>query len=217
MNRPAPPAVKPGENSSDPPSDAVVLFNGADINQWESVKGGPAKWKVENGYMQVFKSTGDIRTKTIFGSCQLHIEWATPEVVKGNGQERGNSGVYLMGKYEVQVLDSFNNKTYPDGQAAAVYGQNPPLVNACQPPGRWQSYDIVFHRPIFRGKKLVKPATMTVLHNGVLVQDNWIVEGTAAHKERAKYTAHEDKLPLMLQDHGNPVRYRNIWVRELSE
>jgi len=221
-NRPLPKVITPGTCSTQDqpglaPSDAIVLFDGTDLSQWESMDGGPARWKVENGYMEVVKGTGSIRTKQAFGSCQLHVEWATPAKVTGKGQGRGNSGVYLMSRYEVQVLDSYNNTTYADGQAAAIYGQNPPMVNACRKPGEWQSYDIIFHRPIFKGKKLIRPATITVLHNGVLVQDNWVIEGTTVHKARAKYTPHPEKLPLMLQNHGNPVRYRNIWIRELPD
>jgi len=217
-NRPQPKIVTPGQKPGDSPSDAIILFDGKDLSKWESAKdGAPAKWKVENGYMEVVKKTGNIQTKKGFGSCQLHIEWATPAVVEGKGQGCGNSGVFLMGKYEVQVLDSYGNITYPDGQAAAVYGQNPPMVNACRPPGQWQSYDIVFHRPVFKGKKVVRPATVTVFHNGVLVQDNWVIKGTTAHKKQPRYEPHPDKLPLLLQDHGNPVRYRNIWIRELPE
>jgi hypothetical protein len=214
-NRPQPKAVVPGEQPGQSPSDAIILFDGYDLSQWVSTEGdGPAKWKLENGYMEVIKKTGSLRTKRSFGDYQLHIEWATPTQITGSGQDRGNSGVYLMGRYEVQVLDSYNNTTYPDGQAASIYGQNPPMVNACRPPGQWQSYDIIFHRPDFRN---LKPATITVLHNGVLVQDHWVLEGTTEHKKRAGYTPHEDKLPLMLQNHGNPVRYRNIWLRELPE
>jgi hypothetical protein len=217
-NRPQPKVVTPGKELGKPPSDAIILFDGRDLSQWVSTKDNkPAKWKVKNGYMEVVKKGGSLRTRRSFGDCQLHVEWATPAVVKGGGQHRGNSGVYLMGKYEVQVLDSYNNKTYPDGQAAAIYGQNPPMVNACRPPRQWQSYDIIFRRPIFKGKKVAKPATITVLHNGVLVQDHWVLEGTTAHKKRAKYAEHEDKLQLVLQNHGDPVRYRNIWIRELPE
>ncbi len=215
-NRPQPEIVMPGDVTTAPPSDAIVLFDGTDLSQWVSVKsGGPARWKVENGYTEVVKKTGDIRTKQSFGDCQLHIEWATPKKVKGSGQSRGNSGVFLMEKYEVQILDSYENKTYADGQAAAIYGQSPPLVNACRGPGQWQSYDIIFHRPIFKGKKVVKPATITVLQNGVLVQDNWVIEGTTFHKKRAEYEPHADKLPIKLQEHGNPMRFRNIWIRPL--
>jgi len=214
-NRPLPPVVVPAKLPGQPPSDAIILFDGSDLSQWVSTKdSGPAKWKVENGYTEIVKKTGSIRTRRSFGDCQLHIEWATPTQITGSGQDRGNSGVYLMGRYEVQVLDSYNNVTYADGQAAAIYGQNPPMVNACRPPGQWQSFDIIFRRPDF---KSLTPATITVLHNGVLVQDHWVLEGTTVHEERAEYSAHEDKLPLMLQSHHNPVRYRNIWLRELPE
>jgi len=214
-NRPQPIVVTPGERVGQAPSDAIILFDGYDLSQWVSTKGNePAQWKVENGYMEVVKKSSSIRTKKSFGDCQLHIEWATPTQTTGSGQDRGNSGVYLMGKYEVQVLDSYNNTTYADGQAAAIYGQNPPMVNACRPPGQWQSFDIIFRRPDFNS---LRPATITVLHNGVLVQDHWIIEGPTAHKKRAKYASHEDKLPLALQNHGDPVRYRNIWIRELPE
>ena len=217
-NRPLPSVVVPAKLPGQPSSDAVILFDGSDLSQWVSTEGdGPAKWKVENGYMEVVDKTGSLRTRRSFGDCQLHIEWATPTQITGSGQDRGNSGVYLMGRYEVQVLDSYNNVTYADGQAASIYGQNPPMVNACRPPGQWQSFDIIFRRPIFKGKKVAKPATITVLHNGVLVQDHWVIEGPAVHKKRAKYSLHEDKLPLMLQNHHNPVRYRNIWLRELPE
>jgi hypothetical protein len=216
-SRPLPPIVTPGPTAADPPSDAVVLFNGDDLSNWESTKGGPSEWKVENGYMEITRRTGGLRSKQAFGSCQLHIEWATPDIVKGEGQGRGNSGVFPMRLYEVQVLDSYENTTYADGQAASFYGQSPPAVNACRPPGQWQTYDIIFHRPIFDGNDVVKPATITVLHNGVLVQDNFEIEGPAVHKRRPKYVPHADKEPIILQDHGNPVRYRNIWIRELPD
>lgn len=218
-NRPQPTIVTPAEQPGQPASDAIVLFDGKDLSQWISVKGdGPAKWKVENGYMEVVKKTKHIRTKESFGDCQLHIEWASPGTAHKKNQNRGNSGVFLMGKYEVQVLDSYDNTTYTDGQAAAIYGQYPPLVNACRPPGQWQSYDIIFRRPRFnKGGKVIQPARITVVHNGVLVQDNVEILGSTAHKRRAKYEMHADKLPLMLQDHGEPVRYRNIWIRELPE
>ena len=218
MNRPLPPVVNPGPAGPPvpAPSDAVVLFDGKDLSLWENAKGGPAGWKVENGYMEVVAKTGSIRTKKGFGNCQLHIEWAAPALVSGEGQERGNSGVFLMDTYEVQVLDSFNNRTYADGQAAAIYGQYPPLVNASRGPGEWQTYDIIFHGPRFDADgKLVEPARMTVFHNGVLVHDNVELTGPTAHKARPPYRAHADKLPLSLQDHGNPVRYRNIWLRAL--
>lgn len=217
MNRPKPEVVTPGELPQDPPSDAIVLFDGSDLSAWSSVKdGSPARWKVTDGYMEVAK-TGDIQTKQAFGSCQLHIEWQSPEEVKGDSQGRGNSGVFLMSTYEVQVLDSWQNPTYADGQASAIYGQKPPLVNAAKKPGQWQTYDIIFHAPKFDGQKVVRPGTVTVLHNGVLVQDHWEIQGTTFHKVRAKYEPHADKLPIKLQDHGNPVRFRNIWIRPLED
>jgi len=217
MERPLPEVVKAGEQAGEAPSDAIFLFDGKDLSQWESVKdGGPAKWKVKNGYMEVVKKTGDIQTKQGFGDCQLHVEWALPAKAKGKSQDRGNSGVYLMSKYEVQVLNTYKNRTYADGMAGAMYGQNPPLVNVCRGPGEWQSYDIIFHRPVFMLGLAVKPARITVLHNGVLVQDNFEIEGVTVWKKRAKYKSHADKLPVLLQDHGHPVRYRNIWIRELE-
>jgi hypothetical protein len=216
--RPMPRVVDPGPAGPPAavPSDAVVLFDGKDLSAWEDGKGEPAKWKVEAGYMEVVAKTGSIRSKHGFGDCQLHVEWATPAVVKGESQERGNSGVFLMDMYEVQVLDSFENKTYADGTAAAIYGQYPPLVNACRRPGEWQTYDIVFRRPRFDAEgKLLRPARMTVFHNGVVVHDNVELTGPTAHKARPPYKAHADKLPISLQDHGNPTRFRNIWLREL--
>ncbi|MCJ7588319.1 MAG: DUF1080 domain-containing protein [Candidatus Aminicenantes bacterium] len=218
MNRPVPPVVDPGPAGppAPAPSDAVVLFDGKDLAQWEDMKGNPAGWKISDGFMEVVAKTGSIRTRKGFGDCQLHVEWATPAVVSGEGQGRGNSGVFLMDSYEVQVMDSYNNRTYADGQAAAIYGQFPPLVNACRPPGEWQSYDIVFRAPRFGPDgSLLKPARMTVHHNGFLVHDNAELTGPTAHKARPPYKAHPDKLPLSLQDHGNPTRYRNIWLREL--
>lgn len=217
--RPLPPVVDPGPPGlpGGVPSDAVVLFDGRNLLSWEDGKGGPANWKVTDGYMEVVAKTGSIRTKKGFGDCQLHVEWATPAAVSGHGQERGNSGVFLMDTYEVQVLDSYDNPTYADGMAAAVYGQYPPLVNACRKPGEWQAYDIVFHRPRFDSQGgLALPARLTVFHNGILVQDNVELTGPTAHKARPPYKAHPEKLPLSLQDHGNPTRYRNIWLRELE-
>lgn len=221
LNRPQPPVVDPGGTvpgqPGRPPSDAVVLFDGSDLSKWEGADGEPARWKVEQGYMEVVAKTGYIRTRQGFGDCQLHIEWATPAPGRGEGQQRGNSGVFPMGKYEVQVLDSYQNTTYPDGQAAAAYGQFPPLVNASRPPGQWQTYDIIFRRPRFDAEgKLVQPARLTVLHNGVLVQDNVELTGPTSHRRRPAYEAHPDRLPLSLQDHGDPVRFRNIWIRELE-
>ncbi len=221
-NRPLPPVIDPGTASTQDspgraPSDAVVLFDGKDLSKWAHKDGGAAKWKVENGYAEVVAKTGYIYTREAFGDCQLHVEFAEPVSPKGESQERGNSGVFLMGLYEIQVLDSYQNKTYADGQAAAVYGQYPPLVNASRPPGQWQTYDIVFHGPRFaKDGKLLRPARVTVLHNGVLVQDNVELSGPTAHGERPPYKAHPEKLPLALQDHGDPVRFRNIWIRELK-
>lgn len=218
-NRPHPPVVTPPEPSTQerpgkPPSDAIVLFDGKDLSRWKG-REGPAKWRIlEDGSMQVNR-TGDIETVEHFGDCQLHVEWATPERVVGRSQARGNSGVFLMGRYEIQVLDSYENVTYADGQAAAIYGQKPPDVNACRPPGRWQTYDIVFRAPRFEGDRLVRPAYVTVFHNGVLVHDHVALLGPTRHRAVPKYVPHPPKGPIKLQDHGNPVRYRNIWVRPL--
>lgn len=221
-NRPLPPVIDPGTASTQDtpghaPSDAIVLFDGKDLSRWTDKDGKPAKWKVENGYMEVVAKTGNISTRDSFGDCQLHVEFSEPSPGVGESQERGNSGVFLMGLYEIQVLDSYENKTYADGQASAVYGQYPPLVNASRLPAQWQTYDIIFHGPRFKDGKVSRPARVTVLHNGVLVQDNVELTGPTAHGERPPYRPGPDKLPLQLQDHGNPVRYRNIWIRELHE
>ena len=219
--RPKPPVVQPGTPSTPAeagkaPSDALVLFDGTDLSHWQAEGGGAPTWAVAGGYMEAAGGKGVV-TKDGFGDCQLHIEFATPEKVEGDGQGRGNSGVFLMSHYEVQVLDSYQNETYADGQAAAVYGQHPPLVNASLPPGQWQAYDIVFRRPHFSPDgSVAKPATVTVLHNGVLVQDHVEIKGKSAHKTDAKYVKHDDKLPISLQFHGNPTRFRNIWVRQLA-
>ena len=211
-----PPIVTAGKNNSDPPSDAIVLFNGQNLSRWQSADSTAAKWKVIDGYAEVVAGTGDILTRDKFGDCQLHIEWATPSIVKGEGQERGNSGVFLMGQYEVQVLDSYNNKTYYHGQAGSVYKQHAPLVNASRKPGEWQTYDIVFHAPKFDEQgKVIDRARITVLHNGVLIQNNAEIYGITYNDRPALYIAHSPQLPLRLQDHGNPVRYRNIWIRRL--
>jgi hypothetical protein len=220
--RPQPPVVDPGTASTldvpgRPPSDATILFDGKDLSKWRTKEGqGPARWKVEGGVLEVVPDTGDIETVQGFGDCQLHVEWSAPVPPHGEDQDRGNSGVYLMGLYEVQVLDSYKSVTYPDGQAAALYGQYPPLVNAMRPPGEWQTYDIVFHGPRFGSDgKVTRPARVTVLHNGVLVQDGVTLTGPTAHKMRPPYAAHPEKLPLALQDHHAKVRYRNIWIREI--
>lgn len=219
-NRPAPTAVDPGapgtENSSGrAPEDAIVLFDGKDLSKWAHKDGSAAKWKIADGYFQVVPGTGDIFTRQPFGDMQLHVEFAEPSPAVGEDQDRGNSGVIIMGLYEIQVLDSYKSKTYSDGQAGAVYGQYPPLVNASRPPGQWQMYEIIFHAPRFDGGgKLLRPANVTLLHNGVLVQDHVEIHGPTATGE--PYKAHAEKLPLELQDHHHPVRYRNIWVRELA-
>jgi hypothetical protein len=207
-----PKVIDPGP----PPSDAMILFDGEDLSQWKNTKdGGPAKWEVKEG-VAIVNGTGNIVTKHAFGDCQLHVEWAAPAEVKGQGQGRGNSGIYLQGRYEIQVLDSYDNKTYFDGQAAAVYKQHAPLVNACRKPGEWQTYDIIYHAPRFDSAGNVsRPGTVTVLHNGVLVQDNAEIKGDTGPAGAPKYRTHAAKEPLVLQDHGNPVRFRNIWIREL--
>jgi len=218
-SRPMPPVVDPGPApaSAPVPSDAVVLFDGRDLSGWTTLKGEPAKWAVRDGYMEVVKGAGSIKTTRGFGDCQLHVEWAAPAPAVGSGQDRGNSGVFLMETYEVQVLDSYDSKTYADGSAGAIYGQYPPLVNASRRPGEWQTYDIVFTAPRFDADgAVVSPAFLTVFHNGVLVQDHEQLTGPTAHKARPPYKAHADRLPILLQDHSHPVRFRNIWVRELG-
>lgn len=217
-DRPPPPVVDAGPAGPPvaPPSDAAVLLDGTDLSRWRARDGGPAPWKLEEGHVEVVAGTGSLVSRDSFGDVQLHVEWAAPEVVEGEGQERGNSGVYLMDIYELQVLDSWDNPTYPDGQAGAIFGQYPPLVNASRPPGEWQSYDIVFRAPRFDAEgALVRPARMTVFHNGVLVQDAVELTGPTAFQRRPPYEAHASRLPISLQDHDYPVRYRNIWLREL--
>lgn len=222
--QPLPPVVTPGAEVGAPPSDAVVLFDGTEKTfqaNWVNMRGGESKWKVAEGAMESVRGAGYVRSKEEFGSCQLHIEWASPSKVQGSGQGRGNSGVFLMGQYEVQVLDSYENTTYADGQASALYGRSKPLVNASRKPGEWQTYDIIFHRPQFdQDGKVTKRATFTVLHNGVLVQDHVVLSGGTGWDgphSASEYKAHADKGPISLQDHGNPVRFRNVWVRELKD
>ncbi|MGI8498266.1 MAG: 3-keto-disaccharide hydrolase [Gemmatimonadaceae bacterium] len=221
LARPQPPRVDPGPAPSElvhPPSDAVILFDGGATSEWVDGDGAPTRWRVQDGYLEAVPGSGSIRSRHSFGDCQLHIEWMTPTPPHGSGQERGNSGVFLMGLYEVQVLDSYDNVTYPDGQAAAVYGQYPPLVNASRPPGQWQSYDIFFRGPRFDAKGgLLRPARVTVLHNGILVQDDVELTGPTGHHVRPPYAPHAERLPLSLQDHENPVRFRNIWMRDLRD
>lgn len=221
-NRPRPEVVTPGATFSDgapPPADAIVLFSGSDLSQWDCDKGGDPKWKVENGYMEVAPHTGGIHTKQDFGDFQLHLEWAEPEQVHGTSQERGNSGVFLQGVYEVQVLDSYNNPTYADGQCGGMYGQTPPLVNACRKPGAWQTYDIIFEAARFGpDKELIRPASVTVIQNGLVLHHKQAFLGPTGHKILASYKKdHPERGPIGLQDHGNRVRFRNIWIRNISE
>lgn len=199
-----------------PPSDAIVLFDGKDLSKWRTEKGDAPGWKVENGYMMVMPKAGDIFTKDEFGDCQLHIEWSAPNPPKGESQGRGNSGVFFMTNFELQVLDSYQNMTYPDGQAAALYGQYPPLVNASRKPGEWQVYDVTFTAPRFSNGKLETPAYITVMHNGVIVHNHTALLGPTSHKMIGTYTPQGPTGPLKLQDHSDPVRFRNIWVRPLK-
>ncbi len=222
--RPHPPVVTPGDRPGGAPSDAIVLFDGTNLSKWAAAKlgdgvvvsGNPPGWKLEKGYVEVIPGAGDIATKEKFGDVQLHVEWSAPAVVKGNSQGRGNSGVFLQGRYEVQVLDSYENPTYADGQAGAIYGQWPPLANAARKPGEWQTYDIVFEAPKFDGEKLVKPAALTVFLNGVLVQNHREAMGPTVYRAVAKYVPQPAEDSLALQNHGNPVRYRNIWIRRIQ-
>jgi len=213
--RAEPNVITPGIGTT-APSDAIVLFDGTSFSQWDDGKGGDAKWKLENGAMIVVKGAGDIYTKQSFGDCQLHIEWRSPETVVGEGQTRGNSGVIFQKRYELQVLDSYNNPTYFNGQAGSIYNQSPPLVNACRKPGEWQSYDVVFMAPRYNSNSTLEiPPRITVFQNGVLVQNNFVIKGVTM--PRVTFDAYF-KGPLQLQDHGdhgNPVSYRNIWIREL--
>jgi hypothetical protein len=219
---PVPKVVTPGSTNSAPPSDAIVLFDGSSLDQWVGADGKPAGWTVSNGIMTVAKSAGDIETRKTFGNYQLHIEWRIPADIEGEGQERGNSGVYLAmtpaGGYELQVLDSYNNKTYVNGQAASIYKQYPPLVNASRKPGEWQTYDVVWTAPTFRGDgSLATPACVTAFHNGVLVQNHVALKGFTLYTGTPFYKAH-GAAPILLQAHGDkskPISYRNIWVRPL--
>ncbi len=221
--RPLPPVVDPGQPSREDqvgkaPSDAVVLFDGTDVSKWVAMDGKPTKWRIHDGALECVPGSGYARTLQCFGECQLHVEFATPNPPHGSSQGRGNSGVFFgMGRYEIQVLDSYNNKTYADGSCGSVYNQYPPLVNASRPPGQWQTYDILWTPPKFDADgKLLSAAHVTVLHNGVLIQNNVKLIGQTDWLVRAPYHAHPEKLPIALQDHGNPVRYRNLWVRELD-
>lgn len=205
-----PPIIKPGATDSDAPSDAIVLFNGKDLNNWHNGE----NWPVKEGHFESGK--GQIVSKEEFGDCQVHIEWSAPTVVKGDGQGRGNSGLFLMGKYEMQILDSYDNETYFDGQAAAIYKQTPPMANAMRAPGEWNSYDIFWTAPRFNEDgSLASPAYITAVHNGVLVLNHFELLGDTPFHRPPQYNAHKPVGPIALQDHGNPVRFRNIWVRPI--
>ncbi|VGO16856.1 hypothetical protein PDESU_05448 [Pontiella desulfatans] len=225
IDRPQPEVVTPGDTPCAPPSDAIVLFDGTDLSNWVGSKQddpkkkkynpkGEALWKVENGYMEC-TPTGTIKTKQKFGDCQFHIEWQTANPRQGDSQGAGNSGVFMQGRYETQVLDNFENRTYADGMAGCVYGQKPPMVNACKKPGEWQKYDIIFQAPRFEGEKLVSPAYVTVFLNGVLVQHKTEILGPTTHKKLPVYKPHGND-SIALQDHNNNTRFRNIWIRELD-
>lgn len=211
---PEPKRVQPG---SGVPSDAIRLFDGGDLSEWRSRDGGPASWKVENSAFTVVPGTGDIETRRSFSDVQLHLEWRTPAKAEGEGQERGNSGVFLMQRYEVQILDSFENRIYSNGQAGSIYKQHIPLVNASKGPGEWQSYDIVFIAPRFADDGNLKSAgRITVFHNGVLIHNDVELHGSTAYIGEPRYQAHGEKEPLLLQDHASLVSFRNIWIRELE-
>jgi hypothetical protein len=216
IRRPHPRQVTPGAQAGQPPSDAVVLFDGRDLSQWHQRSGAP-RWKLGNGYVEVAGGTGDLISNPKFGDCQIHLEWSAPTTVTSNSQGRGNSGVLIMGRYEIQVLDDWDNPTYADGTAGAIYGQFPPLVLPARRPGEWQTYDIAFEAPRFEGGKLAKPAFVTVFFNGVLVENHQQIMGAVVYRKVARYTPHASEEPLVLQDHGNPVRYRNIWVRRVAK
>lgn len=218
--RPQPRKVEPGQTSGAPPADAIVLFDGTDFSKFVHMRQGqpvPAEWVVRDGYVEVVPRTGSVVTRDRFGDIQLHLEFMAPDPANGASQDRGNSGVILMGRYEVQVLDSYDNVTYADGHAASIYGEYPPLVNAARKPGEWQTYDVVFEAPKFDGERLVSPAYLTVFWNGLIVHNRRPVMGsTSATRTPHGYTAHDPELPFTLQDHSHPVRYRNIWVRKLT-
>lgn len=207
----APPSVTPGQTNADPPSDAIVLFDGTDLSRWN----GAERWSVVDGCAVVGK--GQITSKDQFGDCQVHIEWSAPTPATGNGQGRGNSGLFLMGIYELQILDSYDNPTYFDGQAGAIYKQTPPAANATRPPGDWNTYDVFWTAPRFaEDGSLVSPAYITAVHNGVLILNHFALKGDTPFNRPPKYTAHPATGPLSIQDHGNPMRFRNIWVREFK-
>ena len=222
-DRPHPKVVTPSSTPYGPPSDAIVLFDGRDLSQWNQRGKGAdrgkmvdAQWNVGHGWFEVAPGTGDLLTRQKFGDCQLHVEWSSPMEVRGTSQGRGNSGVLLMSRFEIQVLDMWDNRTYADGQAGAIYGQWPPLANPARKPGEWNSYDIIFEAPRFEADKLVKPAVFTVIYNGVLVQNHKESMGPMVYRQVAHYSPQPAEDSLMLQDHHNPVRYRNIWIRRIG-
>lgn len=220
MSRPKPPRLEPPEQNlpAPPPEGAVILFDGTSLDGWEQAGGdGPADWALADDYFEARPGVGSIQSKAVFGDVYLHVEWAAPNPPHGTGQDRGNSGVFLMNRYEVQVLDSYSAETYADGQAGAVYGQYPPLFNVTRPPGEWQSYDIFFRRPRFKDGQLQEPARITVVHNGVVIQNNVEILGPTAWLKPQTYEPHPDAGPIQLQDHAHPVRYRNIWALPLPE
>lgn len=219
IDRPRPQSVTPGQQLGEPPSDAIILLDGKNLDQWTfntKKKDAPTSWKLENGYMEVVPGAGTASTKEKFGDMQLHIEWSAPTELSGDSQWRANSGVLIMGRYEIQVLDSWNNPTYADGQAASIYGQWPPLKNATRKPGEWNAYDIIWEAPKFEGGKLVRPPYVTVFHNGVLMHHRKELIGPMAHRVVEPFKPHGAEEPLSLQDHDVPVRYRNIWARRLN-
>ena len=220
LNRPQPKIATPAAEGfvSQPPSDADVLFDGTDLDQWRDSQGGKTKWKIKNDILASSKKAGNIYSKNEYGDCQLHLEWAIPKDTDGEGQGRGNSGVFLMGLFEIQILDSLENATYADGMAGSIYGQYPPLANAARGLGEWQSYDIIFHRPRYHSDGSLKSrARITALHNGVLTQDNAEILGPTSWIKHLKYPKDMQAGPLVLQEHGNVVHFRNIWIRDLSE
>ena len=213
-DRPVPKRITPGtpgttDKVGTAPSDAIVLFDGKDLSQWE-----PTEWEVEDGCL-VAVGGGSLVTKQKFGDFQLHLEWQAPDPPRGGRFDRGNNGVIVMGQFEIQIFDSYTEKIYPDGQAAAIYGQTPPLVNACRKPGEWQTFDIIFSAPAFKLRRLVKRASVTMLHNGVLVHHNQEIMGQTGHRILPDYRSHVEKAPLRFGAHNNPVRFRNIWIRPL--
>jgi hypothetical protein len=220
--RPHPQQIRPSGTPGGPPSDAVVLFDGGDLSRWNQRGRGAdagkfvdARWKVGDGWFEVAPNTGDLLSREKFGDCQIHVEWSSPTEIHANSQGRGNSGVLIMSRYEMQVLDAWENPTYADGEASAIYGQWPPLVMPARRPGEWNTYDIAFEAPRFDGEKLVRPAFVTLFYNGVVVHNRKEILGAMVYRKVATYTAHGAEEPLMLQDHHNPVRYRNIWVRRM--